>query len=108
MTQAKHELDLVPNEEPFSNEEITDILSQTSLMRLGGLRAFYFADTIEQGICYINGVEINFDKTLVPVIQLLCDNVCVEPEALAQWRSNSAFIIFIKAQLDLGYWYFAQ
>lgn len=108
MTQAKHDLDLVPNEEPFSDEDITDILSQTSLMRLGGLRAFYFTDTIEQGICYINGVEVMFDKALVPAIQLLCNNVKVTPEALAQWVNDPTFITFIKVQLDLGYWYFAQ
>ncbi len=108
MSQAKHEMDLVPNEEPFSDEDITDILSQTSLLRLGGLRAFYFTDTVTQGICYINGEEVNFDTQLVDIIKLMCDNVCVEPERLEMWRENTAFIHFIKEQLDLGYWYFSQ
>ena len=108
MSQAKHEMDLVPNEEPFSDEDITDILSQTNLLRLGGLRAFYFTDTVTQGICYINGEEVNFDTQLVDIIKLMCDNVCVTPEQLETWRDNTAFIYFIKQQLDLGYWYFSQ
>ena len=108
LTQAKHDMDLVPNEEPFLDEDITDILSQTDLMRLGGLRAFYFTETINSGICYINGEKTQFDSELVEVVKLMCDNVCIEPAQLKDWRNNLAFINFIKQQLDLGYWYFAQ
>jgi 50S ribosomal protein L16 3-hydroxylase len=108
LTQAKHEMDLVQNEEPFTDEDITDILSQTSLNRLGGLRAFYFTETVDSGICYINGESVSFDRELVDVVKLMCDNVCVEPHHLEGWRDNSVFISFVKQQLDLGYWYFAQ
>jgi len=108
MTQAKHELDLVPNEEPFTDEEVSDILSQANLMRLGGLRAFYFTETLNQGVCYINGAEVCFEPSLAPAIQLLCNNVCVTPDLLAPWKANTAFIAFIKTQIDLGYWYFAH
>ena len=108
LTQAKHDMDLVPNEEPFLDEDITDILSQTDLMRLGGLRAFYFTETINSGICYINGEKTKFDSELVEVVKLMCDNVCIEPAQLKDWRNNLVFINFIKQQLDLGYWYFAQ
>lgn len=108
LTQAKHEMDLVPNEEPYSGEEITEILSQTSLRRLGGLRAFYFTDTVEQGVCYINGAQINFEPVLSPVIKLMCDNVTLDVARLTDWKDNTAFIHFIQEQLRLGYWYFAQ
>ena len=108
MSQAKHEMDLVPNEEPFSDEDISDILSQTNLLRLGGLRAFYFTDTVDQGICYINGSQVDFDSSITPVVKLMCDNVCVAAEDLAQWKDNSLFIDFVKTQLDLGYWYFSE
>ncbi len=108
MSQAKHEMDLVPNEEPFSDEDISDILAQTNLLRLGGLRAFYFTDTVDQGICYINGSQVDFDSSITPVVKLMCDNVCVAAEDLAQWKDNSLFIDFVKTQLDLGYWYFSE
>ena len=108
MSQAKHEMDLVPNEEAFEDEDITEILSQTSLQRLGGLRAFYFTDTVEQGICYINGSQVNFDRAITPVIKLMCDNVSLDSEVLSEWKSSPVFVSFIKIQLDLGYWYFSE
>jgi len=108
LTQAKHELDLMPNEEPYADEELSDILANANLMRLGGLRAFYFTETVEQGICYINGEKVTFDDELVPVIKLMCDNVTIQPEQLDIWRENPAFIQFIQQQLTLGYWYFAE
>ena len=108
MTQAKHEMDLVPNEEPYADEEVTDILSQASLLRLGGLRAFYLTDTVEQGICYIDGSEVTFDKNIIDAVKLMCDNVCLAPNDLAPWKNNAAFITFIKEQLAQGYWYFGE
>lgn len=108
MSQAKHEMDIVPNEEPYSDEEITQVLSQANLLRLGGLRAFYFTDTIEQGICYINGEAVSFDKDIVPIVKLMCDNVCVTSDQLIEWKTNNALIEFIKIQLDVGYWYFSS
>jgi 50S ribosomal protein L16 3-hydroxylase len=108
MSQAKHEMDLVPNEGAFEDEDITEILSQTSLQRLGGLRAFYFTDTVDQGICYINGSQVNFDRAITPVIKLMCDNVSLDSEVLFEWKGNPVFVNFIKIQLDLGYWYFSE
>lgn len=108
LTQAKHELDIVPNEEPYADEDIADILSQTNLMRLGGLRAFYFTETVDQGLCYINGEQVAFDIQLLPIVKLMCDNVCVDSESLALWRNNPVFILFLQQQLNRGYWYFAE
>jgi len=108
LSQAKHELDLAPSEEPFADEDICEILAENNLMRIGGLRAFYFCETIDSGICYIDGNEVNFPAEIVPAIKLLCDQVCVTAEELQDWRKNSAFVTFINQQLDAGYWYFAS
>ncbi len=108
LTQAKHELDLIPNEEPYTDDEIAEILSQTQLKRLGGLRAFYFTETVDDGVCYINGEQVLFNAEIAPAIKLMCDNVCVETDMLAPWCGNQSFIKFIQQQLALGYWYFAE
>lgn len=107
-TQAKHELDLQAGDEPFSNEELSEILAENSLMRLGGLRAFYFPETIDNGVCYINGSEINFPAEIAPAIKLLCDQVCVSTTELHEWQHNSCFLSFINEQINTGYWYLSE
>ncbi len=107
MTKAKHELDLVAADEPLTKSDISEILTTNSLMRLGGLRAFYFSDTVAQGICYIDGCEVNFAAEIAPAVKLLCDNVEVTPQQLAQWHNNENFTQFMTDQINIGYWYFS-
>jgi len=107
-TKAKHDLDLIPNEEPLTPDDISEILTTNSLMRLGGLRAFYFSDTVQQGLCYIDGCEYTFEAEISPVIQLLCDNVEVKPAQVTQWHNNRYFTDFITEKINAGYWYFAE
>ena len=108
LTKAKHELDLVAADEPFKPEDISEILKTNSLMRLGGLRAFYFTDSVEKGLCYIDGTEYSFVPEIAPAIQLICDNVEVTPELLEQWSENTDFTQFMSTQINAGFWYFAQ
>lgn len=108
MTKAKHELDLMPADEPLTADDISEILTTNSLMRLGGLRAFYFSDTVEQGLCYIDGSEYNFVSDIAPAIKLLCDNVEITPVQLNQWHESTDFTQFVCEQINAGYWYFAE
>ncbi len=108
MTKAKHELDLLPAEEPLTADDISEILTTNNLMRLGGLRAFYFQETIKQGICYIDGNEYQFSAEIYKAIQLLCDNVCLTPQQLQPWHNNAAFLTFLAQQINSGYWYFSE
>lgn len=108
LTNAKHELDLMPSDEPFGHEEVSELLGIHAIKRLGGLRAFYFEDTINDGICYINGEQISFDKEIAPVIKLLCDQLVVTPDDLAPWRENSHFITLMAELLDQGFWFWVE
>lgn len=108
MTKAKHELDLLPADEPLTADDISEILTTNNLMRLGGLRAFYFQETIELGICYIDGNEYKFPAEIYKAIQLLCDNVCLTPQQLQPWHNNDAFLTFLAQQMNSGYWYFSE
>jgi len=107
-TQAKHELDLQVDEDGYDIEEVKAALAQNNLMKLGGLRAFYFPKSLHEGLCYIDGAEVSFDPNIAPAVQLLCDNVCVSVEDISPWLANNDFIEFIMAQLNAGYWYFAE
>ena len=106
LTQAKHELDLQTPDTPFSTEDVSEILLTNSLKRLGGLRAFYFSDTLNDGLCYIDGSEYTFEPKISAAIKLLCNNVTLLPEQLAVWRENKNFLTFITHQINTGYWYF--
>ncbi len=108
LTEAKHELALEPEENGLTDSDIVNVLKSHSLMRLGGLRAFYFTETVDEGVCFINGEEVCFPAEISPAIKLLCDNVCVTPNTLTHWHMNDAFIEFIKQQIELGYWYFTE
>lgn len=108
LTSAKHELDLMPSEEPFAHDEVGELLSIHGIKRLGGLRAFYFENNVNEGICYINGEKINFAAEISPVIKLLCDNLVLMPNDLMQWCENKHFIALMVDLLDQGYWFWVE
>ena len=108
LTNAKHELDLMPSEEPFERDEVSELLALHAIKRLGGLRAFYFEDTINDGICYINGEQVTFTSEIAPAIKLLCDQVIVMPNELAPWCENEHFVTLMVEFLDQGYWFWAE
>lgn len=108
LTNAKHELDLMPSEEPFTRNEVSELLTIHGIKRLGGLRAFYFEDTINEGICYINGEQKNFSIEIAPVIKLLCDQSIITPDELAPWHDNEQFLSLMSDFLDQGFWFWVE
>lgn len=108
LTSPKHELDLMPSDEPFAAEEVSELLGIHGIKRLGGLRAFYFEDTIEQGFFYINGEEYQVDIEIIDIVKLLCNNVVVMPTELAPWCENDAFITLMIDMLNQGFWFWVE
>ena len=108
LTNAKHELDLMPSDEPFERDEVSQLLTIHSIKRLGGLRAFYFEDTINDGIFYINGEQKNVASDIAPVIKLLCDQSIVTPDELAPWSDNDSFLSLMSELLDQGFWFWVE
>jgi len=112
LTSAKHELDLMPSEEPFAQDEVSELLAIHAIKRLGGLRAFYFegsvADNVADGVCYINGEQVTFAPEIAPAIKLLCDQLVVMPEELTPWRDNEHFVSLMVELLDQGYWFWTE
>ena len=108
LTNAKHELDIMPSDEPFESAEVSEFLTLHAIKRLGGLRAFYFEDTLNDGIFYLNGEQINFNSEIAPVIKLLCNQVVVTPSELAPWSTNEHFVSLMVGLLDQGYWFWTE
>lgn len=108
LTTAKHELDILLPDEPFELSEVSNLLHSHGIKRLGGLRAFYFEDTISQGLCYINGSEVVFSADIADGVKLLCDNVTLLPEDVVKWCNHAAFIELVTEILNQGYWYLVE
>lgn len=108
LTTAKHELDILLPDEPFELTEVSNLLQSHGIKRLGGLRAFYFEDTISQGLCYINGTELAFSPEIADGVKLLCDNVALLPEDISDWNHNAAFIELVTEVLNQGFWYLVE
>ena len=108
LSTAKHELDILLPDEPFELTEVSNLLNSHAIKRLGGLRAFYFEDTVEQGLCYINGTELQFSSDIANGVKLLCDNVMLTPDAMSDWSHNAAFVELATELLNQGYWYLAE
>ncbi|WP_019027492.1 cupin domain-containing protein [Colwellia piezophila] len=108
LTTAKHELDTLLPDEPFALTEVSNLLHSHAIKRLGGLRAFYFEDTIDQGLCYINGSELEFSAEIANGVKLLCNQVLLLPDELSDWSHNAAFIELVTELLNQGYWYLSE
>ncbi|GAA0821397.1 cupin domain-containing protein [Colwellia asteriadis] len=108
LTAAKHELDIMLPDEPFDLTEVSNLLTSHAIKRLGGLRAFYFEDTVEQGTCYINGTELEFCQDIAPGVKLLCNQSMIFPDDLGDMAYNAAFVELVALLLNQGYWYLAE
>lgn len=106
LTHPKCELDL-PEENPeYPLDEILANLQHHTLSKLGGLRCLYFENTVEQGIFYINGEQIELPAELATVIPLLCDTSTLNLQDLSQWLDQTQFLELLTSWVNNGYWYF--
>jgi len=106
MSQAKHELDLAPLEDPYTCDDIIELINQddASFVRIGGIRALYQVNT-DKVIFSIQG-----ENTILPIemrksIELLTDNTCVTSDQLKSSINFSLFIETLTKIINEGYWY---
>jgi 50S ribosomal protein L16 3-hydroxylase len=95
-------------DEPFSVEEVGNILTSHGIKRLGGLRAFYFEDTINNGVCYINGAEILFHVEIASAVKLLCNQTMIMPNDMISWSHNANFVELVTSLLNQGFWFLTE
>jgi len=108
LTQSKCELDLPQESLDFQVSDVSEMIKQQPLIRLGGLRCLYLELTYTEGVFYINGEQQHLPLAMSDAIPLLCDSPSLEAVELAPWLSQPLFIEQLTAWINLGYWYFEE
>ena len=106
LSAAKHELAIEEDIEPFSADEIFDILQTQPLNRLGGLRCLYFPQEWAKGWLYIDGEKYSVSPSLHNAIALLADETVLSCAQLAPWLEHEEFKMLITQFVNQGFWYF--
>ncbi|MGB0898445.1 MAG: cupin domain-containing protein [Psychrobium sp.] len=106
LSTAKHELAIEEDIEPFSAEEILDILQEQPLNRLGGLRCLYFPQEWAKGWLYVDGEKHSVSPALHDAIALLADETVLSDAQLAPWLKNNEFKMLVTHFVNQGFWYF--
>lgn len=106
LSEAKHELDLCTLDEPYSEDELTDIINTESTLfsRLGGARFFY--QHIENKILFsINGTNYTLNESCLPWVELLSANTSLTSDQLKSSTTCSHFVHLFTKLINDGYWY---
>ena len=106
MSQPKHDMDLAPLEEPYTLDEVNDLLNDEDVVfeRLGGTRAIY--QVIDDKILLsINGVNYMHDLTDLELITKLTDQTWVTAADINSSKNNHIFLKTFTTLLNEGIWF---
>jgi 50S ribosomal protein L16 3-hydroxylase len=105
LSQPKHEMDLVPAEDPVTVEEVIDAInSDLTLERLGGARAIYQIND-DNIIVSINGENCLLPTSDLDAIKLLTDYARVQTKDIRKVDKSTPFIQLICTMINEGLWY---
>ncbi|MFZ6849092.1 JmjC domain-containing protein [Undibacterium sp. RuRC25W] len=105
LSKTKCELDLQALEDEITQDDLLDLLQNEGLRRTGGLRCFYLDQTIDQGVCYVDGQRYEFGSSARESVIALCDNDEVDEEMLEGGLQLSGFVAALLEWVNQGYWY---
>ena len=106
MSQPKHDMDLAPLEEPYTLDDVNDLLNDEDVVfeRLGGTRAIY--QVIDDKILLsINGVNYMHDLTDLELITKLTDQTCLTSADINSSKNNHIFLKTFTTLLNEGIWF---
>ena len=106
MSQPKHDMDLAPLEEPYTLDDVNDLLNDEDVVfeRLGGTRAIY--QVIDDKILLsINGVNYMHDLTDLELITKLTDQTCLTSVDINSSKNNHIFLKTFTTLLNEGIWF---
>lgn len=106
MSQPKHDMDLAPLEEPYTLDDVNDLLNDEDVVfeRLGGTRAIY--QVIDDKILLsINGVNYMHDLTDLELITKLTDQTWVTAADINSSKNNHIFLKTFTTLLNEGIWF---
>ncbi|MFU2508724.1 JmjC domain-containing protein [Pseudoalteromonas sp. ASV78] len=106
LSQPKHEMDLMPPEDLFDSEQITDLLADDDVVfeRLGGTRALYqvFENEI---LLSVNGENYSLPVSDLAAVKLLTDHTMVTAEQLNSSKNSLVFAQTFTTLLNEGIWF---
>jgi 50S ribosomal protein L16 3-hydroxylase len=108
MSAPKHTLDVPEHPFEYVDADVKSLLQQQPLYRLGGLRCYYFEQTVAQGYFYLNGEECQVDAKLTDTIKSLCDNQILDCDMLSEGLADGAFMSLLTTYVNQGCWYFEE
>lgn len=108
LSKTKCQLDLQALEDPFDALELTELLKQQPLLRIGGLRCFYLENSVTQGVCYLDGERHEFGAACAEAVVALCDEETLDFAMLASGLKETGFMAALTSWVNAGYWYFQE
>lgn len=106
LSQAKHEMDLAPLEEPITCEQMSDLIANNAeeFERLGGIRAIYqqLEDTL---LLSINGENYPLPLCDLNAVTLLTDHDYVNTDDLNAAQPSLVFIQTFTTLVNEGMWF---
>jgi len=106
LSQAKHEMDLAPLEEPITCEQMSDFIANNAeeFERLGGVRAIYqqLEDTL---LLSINGENYPLPLCDLNAVTLLTDHDYVNTDDLNAAQPSLVFIQTFTTLVNQGLWF---
>ncbi|MCK8106454.1 cupin domain-containing protein [Pseudoalteromonas sp. 2CM41L] len=106
LSQAKHEMDLAPLEEPITCEKMSDFIANNAeeFERLGGVRAIYqqLEDTL---LLSINGENYPLPLCDLNAVKLLTDHDYVNTDDLNAAQPSLVFIQTFTTLVNEGMWF---
>ncbi|CCQ12116.1 FIG002776: hypothetical protein [Pseudoalteromonas luteoviolacea B = ATCC 29581] len=109
LSTPKHEMDLYELEESYSEEDITGILlEETVLIRAGGVRALYQLTEDNLVLLSINGENYHLCAVNQKNIQLLCDHIEICSDEFEKNEKWLDFIRLLTKLINEGIYYFPE
>jgi len=103
ISEAKHELDIAEIDPPHTEQEIQSLFNDgAEFIRLGGLRAVYFATAPD--LLFINGEQFNCEG-FTEFGHYLCDQDEIGSEAIELFDDNPDALALFTKLVNKGYWY---
>jgi 50S ribosomal protein L16 3-hydroxylase len=108
LSKTKCQLDLQPLEDPMSDADVVALLESQPLLRTGGLRCFYLDQTVNKGVCFVDGERHAFGASAKTAVKALCDHDTLTPKVLRSGLKTPAFVAALTQWVNAGYWYFEE
>lgn len=109
LSTPKHEMDLYQLDEPYSSDEIADMLDDgIELERAGGVRAIYQVTSENLVLLSVNGENFHFTADNLENIRILCDQTVLNSDQFEKTQHWLDFVQLLTNLINEGIFYFPE